>query len=183
MNQREVTAILVRTADMALAPMFQNMINEGSEAQAALPVLEIFNLFEVIVRPIQGVLLALTAIICIVSGVSILVSIYNSMSERRHEIAVMRALGAGRDTVMMIILLESGILCVGGGLAGWLLAHTLTALGSSWVEAKTGVAIGFFDINLAESLLIPGLVVLSVICGYFPALTAYRTDVAESLNR
>ena len=36
--------------------------------------------------------------IVIVSGIGILVSIYNSMSERQHEIAVMRALGAGRRT-------------------------------------------------------------------------------------
>ena len=62
-----------------------------------LPVLEIFTLFEVFVKPVQLVLLVLTAMICVVSGVSILVSIYNSMAGRRHEIAVMRALGASRD--------------------------------------------------------------------------------------
>ena len=56
--------------------------------------------------------------VVIVAGIGILVSIYNSMSERRHEIAVMRALGARRNTVMLIVLLESILLALGGGLLG-----------------------------------------------------------------
>ncbi len=182
MNQREVTAILVKTVDR-LAPIFmENDINEGTDAQAVLPVREITGLFEVIVKPIQTVLLVLTAVICIVSGISILVSIYNSMSERRHEIAVIRALGAGRGTVMAIILLESVLLSLGGGGAGWLVAHVLTGLASPLIEAQTGVAVGFLDIELKEALLIPTLILLAILCGFLPALSAYRTDVAKSLG-
>ncbi len=182
MRQREVTAILVRTSDARVTPGFENMINEGQDAQAVLPIREIFNLFEIIVDPIQSVLLVLTAMICIVSGISILVSIYNSMSERRHEIAVMRALGAGRETVMTIILLESIFLSLGGGLLGWLLAHTLTSLASPLIEARTGVSVAFWDINVAEAFLIPALILLAIFFGFFPALAAYRTDVAKSLS-
>jgi len=181
MNQREVTAILIKPVDTAVTPGLQNTINEGREAQAVLPVLEIYNLFEAIVRPIQTVLLVLTAMICVVSGISILVSIYNSMSERRHEIAVMRALGAGRDTVMTIILLESVLLSLGGGLAGWLIAHALNALAAPLIAAQTGVAIGFWDIELSEALLIPAILLLAILFGFFPAISAYRTDVGKSL--
>lgn len=180
--QREVTAVLVRTATPWVAPTMSNLINEGQEAQAVSPVKEIFSLFDVIVGPIQTVLLVLTAIICIVSGVSILVSIYNSMSERRHEIAVMRALGAGRGTVMTIILLESVLLSVVGGGAGWLLSHSLVALASPAIAAQTGVSIHFFDVASSEMLLIPALIVLAILCGLFPAISAYRTDVAKSLG-
>ena len=35
-----------------------------------------------------AMLLVLTAMICVVSGISILVSIYNSMSERRQEVSL-----------------------------------------------------------------------------------------------
>ena len=181
MNQREVTAILIRTADLSVTRSLQNTINEGREAQAVLPVLEIYLLFEAIVRPIQTVLLVLTAMICVVSGVSILVSIYNSMSERRHEIAVMRALGAGRDTVMTIILLESVLLSLGGGLAGWLIAHALNAAAAPLIAAQTGVTIRFWDIELSEALLIPAILLLAIAFGFFPAVSAYRTDVGKSL--
>jgi putative ABC transport system permease protein len=180
--QREVTAILLRTRDLSATPVLHNVVNEGPDAQAVLPVLEIYNLLDAIVGPIQTILVVLTAMICIVSGISILISIYNSMSERRHEIAVMRALGAGRDTVMLIILLESMFLALGGGLIGWFLAHMAAGLASPLLEAQTGVAVGFFDVAWIEVWLLPALLLLAVACGFFPAISAYRTDVVRSLN-
>ena len=77
------------------------------------------------------VLLVLTVLIVIVAGISILVSIYNSMSERSHDIAVMRALGASRGAVMAIILVESILLSLGGGLIGMLLGHGMIGAGES----------------------------------------------------
>ena len=202
-EQREVTAILVRTSSNLVAPLLQNTINEGNQAQVVLPVLEIFTLFEVFVKPVQLVLLVLTAMICVVSGVSILVSIYNSMAGRRHEIAVMRALGASRTAVLSIVLVESIMLSVGGGAIGWVLGHMLNWLANPIIERRTGVSIGFFDfapsVNLyellggtgnvqwmsisSEILLIPSLLILAVIVGFLPALAAYRTDVAASLGK
>jgi putative ABC transport system permease protein len=182
-EQREVTAVLVRTTRAIVTPYVENNINEGSVAQAVLPVREIYNLFSFIVEPIQLVLLGLTAMICVVSGISILVSIYNSMSERRHEIAVMRALGAGRGTVMTIILLEAVLLSLLGGGAGWIGAHVLNAVFSGHIENETGVSIGLLSFVLAELFIVPGLLLLSVVVGILPALSAYRTDVARSLGK
>lgn len=199
-EQREVTAILVRTTNPMVAMGIKNRVNEGNVAQAVQPIAEIFSLFELIVRPIQTLLLALTGMICLVSGISILVSIYNSMSDRRHEIAVMRALGAGRFQVMGIILLESIMLSLGGGALGWAGAHVLNALASQTISDMTGVTIGFFSFAPAinvwelfssdwkplnvwpELLLVPGLVLLAAIVGLLPAVSAYRTDVAKSLG-
>jgi putative ABC transport system permease protein len=182
-EQREVTAILIGTKNIRYAPGMENMINEGPTAQAVAPVREIYNLFSFIVEPIQMVLLGLTALICVVSGISILVSIYNSMSERKHDIAVMRALGAGRETVMTIILLESILLSAMGGGAGWLLAHVINALVSGKIADTTGVTIHFWDFAPSEWLVVAGLLTLAVIVGFLPAVSAYRTDVARSLGK
>jgi putative ABC transport system permease protein len=146
-EQREVTAILVRTANPFVAVGLPNRINEGNEAQCVMPIQEIRSLFRFIVDPIRGALLAITALVCLVSGISILVSIYNSMSDRKHEIAVMRALGASRGAVMTVILFESILLSVVGGFVGWFAAHGLNALASPIVEQRTGVSIGFRDIG------------------------------------
>ena len=183
-EQREVTALLVRTISPLVTPGVQNTINEDKVqgAQAVLPVYEIYSLFSTIVGPIQTVLLVLTMVVCASAGISILVSIYNSMSDRRHEIAVMRALGADRWTVMTVILLESIYLSVGGGVAGWLVAHLLTWAASDMIEAQTGVTIRFWEMTSAEFMLIPALVMLAVVVGFLPAISAYRTDVAKSLG-
>jgi putative ABC transport system permease protein len=200
-EQREVTALLVLTTSPTVTPGLTNVINEAGTAQAVLPVAEIVGLFELFVRPVQTLLLVLTGMICVVSGISILVSIYNSMSDRRHEIAVMRALGASRNTVMGIILLESIMLSLGGGGAGWVAGHALNVAASGPIERETGVSMGFFDVappvNLLELLgvesrlsigismellLIPALVALAIAVGFLPALSAYRTDVSRSLG-
>lgn len=201
-EQREVTAILLRTVNPMIAVGLPTTINEGPVAQCVLPIREITNLFSFIVAPIQAALLGITALVCIVSGISILVSIYNSMSDRKHEIAVMRALGASRGTVMTVILFESILLSVGGGMIGWIGAHLLMTLPvvSNAVEQRTGVPIGFTSFappieNLElfglgpiigsvppEMLLIPALLLLAVSVGFLPAMAAYRTDVAKSLG-
>jgi putative ABC transport system permease protein len=187
LSQREVTSILIRTrgegalADLNTISMIRE-INKGNYAQAVLPIREISRFLDAVVRPFQNLLLALTALIVVVSGISILVSIYNSMSERRHEIAVMRALGAGRGTVMLIVLLESILLALAGGFLGWLAGHVTVGLMGPWLSAQTSVPVGFLQFMPEyELILIPGLIVLAIVVGYLPALAAYRTDVAKAM--
>lgn len=181
-NQREVTSILVlATNDITSQALFQ-AVNEGNVAQAAAPAREVSNLFEGIVGFVQVVLLALTVLIIVVAGIGIMVSIYNSMSERRHDIAVMRALGARRSTVMIVTLLESVLLSLLGGVAGVLLGHGLIGLLDPILVAQTGVSIGFLQFSPVELALIPGLVALASLAGFLPALAAYRTDVSKALN-
>jgi putative ABC transport system permease protein len=150
-------------------------------AQTVAPTREIAMLMDRIVGPIRIVLLVLTVLIVIVAGIGILVSIYNSMSERSHDIAVMRALGASRVAVMAIILVESILLAVGGGLIGILLGHGMIGLVSPYVVERTGVALSWFQFDWWELVLIPGLLVLASLVGFLPALAAYRTDVAKAL--
>jgi putative ABC transport system permease protein len=229
-EQREVTSILVSTSSKndpygILAMFLPAQINQGdlettlkwspfrpvkaqTAAQAVNPVDQVTSLFALFVDPVRWLLLALTTMICVVSAISILVGIYNSMSQRQHEIAVMRALGASRSKVMSIMLIEAILLACLGGFFGWIAGHALNASVSPIVESRTGVPIGFFDFAPAmplggylgnassffpewfiqfrlspELLLIPGLIILAVVVGVYPAISAYRTDVANSLGK
>lgn len=227
-EHREITAILVSTSRNdpygMLGVYLPPRIKEGELAntlkwspfrpvraqtgvQAINPVDEITKMFAYFVDPAQWLLLGLTILICVVSGLSILVGIYNSMSQRHHEIAVMRALGASRSQVMRIMLLEAILLALSGGVLGWLGGHVLNVALSPYVESQTGVALGFWQFapevpifaalfsnsNLPPSilqfsmspelLLIPGLILLAVIVGIYPAISAYRADIAKSLGK
>ena len=126
-EKREVTSMLVRM-DPLYSIGIENQVNEGNVAQAVFPITEIRRLLDYFVSPVQTLLLVLTVLICFMSGVSILVSIYNSMSDRRSEIAVLRALGARRGTVYNIVLLESMVLSLVGGLMGIIGGHGLSLI-------------------------------------------------------
>jgi putative ABC transport system permease protein len=183
LDQREVTSILVLCKVVQGPLILDAFINKANDplAQSVAPTREITMLMDRIVGPVRVVLLVLTVLIVIVAGISILVSIYNSMSERSHDIAVMRALGASRGAVMGIILVESILLAVGGGLIGILLGHGMIGLVSPYVLERTGVALRWFHFDWRELVLIPGLLVLAALVGFLPALAAYRTDVAKAL--
>ena len=127
------------------------------------------------------VLLVFAVMIVLVAGIGIMVSIYNSMNDRRHEIAIMRALGARRSTVMMVILLESILLSLGGGLLGLRLGHGLLAIAGPWIAEKVNLPLSMLEFRAVELILIPGLIALASIVGYLPAVAAYRTDVGKSL--
>ncbi len=184
-EKRGVTAILVRGAGEVPELVAQDLvrtINKGPVAQAILPIQEISILTDTFVSPLRWILLVLTVLIVVVAGVGILVSIYNSMTERRHEIAVMRALGARPRTVMMVVLLESILLALGGGLVGWFAGHLMAGLAGPFITDYTGVSIGFLQFSTNELILIPALILLASLVGYLPALSAYRTDVGKALT-
>ncbi|MFN0199816.1 MAG: ABC transporter permease [Planctomycetaceae bacterium] len=184
--QKEVTAVLVNVkgTDISAFPImkFEADLKEGFKAQAANPAREIQWLMSNIVGNVRTILVILTGLIIVVSGVGIFVSIYNSMSERKKEIAIMRALGASRTTVFTIILLESILLCVGGGLGGVLLGHGMVFLSSDLIETQTGVIVNPWSFEILEVYVVVVLVALASLVGFLPGMTAYRTDVAQTLS-
>ena len=187
--QREVTAILLETASLPGLPAeltamgLRTAINEGRDGQAALPVGEIRQLLDLFVRPLELLLLLVTALVVLVSAIGILVSMVGSSLERSRDVAIMRALGARRSHVLATVLIEAVLLAVGGGLAGWLLGHLVVGAIGPWITTNAGVSATIFSAApLAEALLVPFLVVLAIVAALLPAIAAYRTDVAKWLG-
>ncbi len=186
--QREVTAILLETASLpGLPPELTSMglrttINEGREAQAALPIAEIRQLLDLFVKPLELLLLLVTTLVVIVSAIGILVSMVGSSLERSRDVAVMRALGARRAHVLATVLFEAILLAGFGGLAGWALGHAIVAAIGPWITTNAGVSASIFSGSWAEALLVPFLVVLAIAAALIPAIAAYRTDVAKWLQ-
>lgn len=181
-EQKEVTAVLINAKHPIAGIQLAAEINEGPYAQAAVPFKEITWILNNVVGNVRTLLIIMTALILVVSGVGIFVSIYNSMADRRREIAVMRALGAQRTTVFSIIFLESILLCVGGGLFGVLLGHGMVFIAAPTLEARTGLLIDPWAFESLELILLPVLIALASLVGIVPGMTAYRTDVAKALH-
>lgn len=181
-EQKEVTAIFVRTKSTAASIGLAGEINEDVRAMAVNPIFPMKRLMTMIVDNIKLMLLTLTSLIIVVSAVSIFVSIYNSMADRRREIGIMRALGARRETVFTIILAESALLCLGGGVIGLLLGHGLVAVASPIIEARSGILVNPLSFEPLELVLFPVLLVVGSLIGFLPGLAAYRTDVAAALS-
>lgn len=181
-EQKDVSAIFVQTKTTAASILLATEINKDVRAMAVNPIFPMKRLMNMIVDNIRLMLLTLTSLIIAVSAVSIFVSIYNSMADRRREIGIMRALGARRETVFTIILAESALLCLGGGVIGLLLGHGLVAVASPIIESRSGILVNPLSFEPLELVLFPVLLVVGSLIGFLPGLAAYRTDVAAALS-
>jgi putative ABC transport system permease protein len=127
------------------------------------------------------VLLLIAILVTIVAAVGILVSIYNAISARLREIAILRALGATRTKVLSLICIEAALIGLIGGLLGMLLGHGLAAGGSMFLQSVLGEGINWASWDKWEWLYLAGVVVISLLAGLAPAMKAYRTPVATNL--
>jgi putative ABC transport system permease protein len=180
--KKNVTAVFVQTKTEMAGVLMEGKSKKGYKAQFVNPITPVRMLMDSFVGTTRFVLMILTGLIIAVSGTGIFVSIYNSMADRKREIAIMRALGARRQTVFSIVLAESVLLCIGGGFLGLLLGHGLIYFAAPYIEAQAGILVDPLAFEPLELVLFPILLGLAALVGFLPGMTAYRTDVAESLS-
>lgn len=185
-NSKSITSVFVTLKNPVYFDLLRRQINEnkyeGINAQAVLPVFEIKQLFD-IVGNINSILMVISYLVVFVAVISILVSIYNSMNDRKHEIAILRILGAGRSTVMKMIILEGMFVSIAGAFLGIASGHILIFLLKEKITNMAGIEITGVTFSISEIYLFAGTVILTMAVSIIPALTAYRNDAAENLNR
>ncbi len=181
----DVSAVLVKLKSGGGIAGFQlDMLynKQGNKLTFAWPIGAVMaDLFDKI-GWFDRVLTLVSYLVALVAAGSILASIYNSMNERRRELAIMRALGARRVTVFSAIVLESASIAALGVLGGFLVYAALLSVVASIVRTQTGVVLEPFKFN-AVLLWSPAMFIgLGALAGIVPALKAYRTDVASNLT-
>jgi len=128
------------------------------------------------------VLAFVSYLIVVVASASILASIYNSMNERRREIAILRALGARRLTVFGSIVAESAAIAGLGMILSFVVYAAIVLVASSIIRVQTGVVINPLEFHWVMVIAPLGITGLAALCGIFPAIKAYRTDVASNMS-
>lgn len=183
-DRKTVSAVLINLKSPVFFDLLRRQINddkfEGINAQAIIPVMEIKLLFDIIGN-INSILLFISYLVVIVAVISILVSIYNTINERKNEIAIMRSLGASRSNIFSIIILEGLIISFIGSVLGFICGHLIVYILSPLISEKTGVYITGLVFNIFELYLVSGTIILGIIVSIIPAIKAYRTDVATNL--
>jgi putative ABC transport system permease protein len=180
--QTDVSAVLVKLRSAAAGFQLDILYNkQGNRLTFAWPTGQVMSeLFDKI-GWFDRVLALVAYLVAFVAVTSVLVSLYNSMNERRREIAILRALGARRVTVFGAIVLEAAAITALGILGGFV-AYAIIATGVAGViRAQTGVVLSPLAFS-PVMLWAPGLMLaLGALAGLVPAMKAYRTPVAEHL--
>src|SRR5205814_4689771 len=122
----------------------QCAVENLTEAIAVGPAKTMAEFFDAFLPKVAMLLLIISTLVTVVAGVSILVSIYNSVTARYREIAIMRALGATRTRILAAICAEAACIGTMGGLLGLLFGHLLAATGSVILARTLGSGIAWW---------------------------------------
>lgn len=164
----------------AIQQIFDQLRRDPSITIAS-PTQEIDRLFT-IVSNIDQLFLAMAAVVMISSGIAIMLALYNSMEQRRRQIAVLRVLGCSQRRIFGLVLTESAMIGLFGAMVGFGLCMAGGFVVAAVMKQRLGLVIQpSFDPAWTLVVLL-ATVGLASVAGLVPAAMAYRTSVATNLK-
>ena len=138
---------------------------------------EILNAAKNIAKIMTVVLILVSAIALIISGIGIMNIMLVTVTERTREIGLRMAVGAARRDVLEQFLSEAVLISLGGGLAGIALGVAIPLAVNHYVE---GVTIPISVTSIVVALVVSMLV--GLVFGLLPANRAARLNPTEALR-
>lgn len=176
---RDITAMLLKKRNPLAILTIPNLIRD-TNMQLALPAIEINRLtnnFGIGMKTLRTIAI----LIMVLSFASIFISVYDSLLARRYELALMRTMGATPRGIYLSLLLEGGMLSLGGALLGLVVSRAgLFALAQTVADKfrydLASVAVLTPELWLAGAAILVGLLAAAI-----PGITVLRMDISKTL--
>lgn len=178
-ENREITSMLIKFRN-PMGMMLARGINNNSKLQAAMPQIEVNRLFDLLGVGVDTLRYLALAII-FVAGISVFVSLYNSLKERRYEMALMLSMGATRTQLFTMLLLEGLVLALIGFVAGLLISRLSMLAISNYVEGNYHYDFANFSILPEEWYILVAAILIGLVAAALPALGVYRMNISRTL--
>ena len=182
-EEEEITALLVKFKNNK-SPVALNMgrgINEDTNLQSASPAIEMNRLYDNMSLGEQFIR-SLAGIIIFVSGLSVFISLFNSLRDRKYELSLMRVMGASRWSLFALIILEGLILAVLGYLIGIAVSHIGMSIFAGYLSEEYHYSFSGTTFLPEEIKLFFGALLIGFIAAVIPAFQAFKTDISETLT-
>ncbi|MFC5860710.1 ABC transporter permease [Acidicapsa dinghuensis] len=177
-----------RAAELALQPLLDTFAKETPADFPQHFKVHLVHINEVAIGQFRGVLEVLfvsVSFLLVLACVNVAILMLARGEARQTEIAMRKALGAGKRRIVTQLLTESILLSAAGGALGILLAYAgvhailrLTQPLPTLFPAEANIAV-----NLPVLLFCAGIsMVTAILCGAWPALRASRTGFRHVMN-
>ncbi|UZD24377.1 ABC transporter permease [Algoriphagus halophytocola] len=179
---KEITTLLVQYRNPMAAIQLPRMINSGTSMQAASPSFEMNRLFELLgvgISLLQG----LAIVIIGISGLGIFIALYNSLKERKYDLAILRAIGASRLQLLFLIFLEGIMLTFLGAIIGIFLGHSFLSVIISLNEQGVVGSLQPWIFLKEELWVVAYALAVGILASVIPAFAAYQTSIAKQLTK
>ncbi len=176
----EITALLIKFSSPAAIGVVPRLVNQSTSMQAASPALETARLFSLMGVGIDS-LEILAYVIMIIAGLSVFISLYNALKDRKYDLAIMRTLGASKIKLFTMLIVEGLVITFIGGILGLVIGH----IGLYFISTQTSQSADFiqaFQIYSKEWLILITACLIGVIASIIPAVKAYNTTISTILG-
>jgi putative ABC transport system permease protein len=180
-ENKEVTAILVNYSSPRAKFSIPGIVNKKNQLMAAEPAIEIQLLFQ-LVEPAIKVISLLAWFIFGLSFFSVLITMLNSLKNRKYEIAMMRVGGASSKIVLSSILTEGILIAIIGSVLGLTVGHILTEFMGRYLSNSYHYQFTGFTFSPIEIWLFFGTILIGMISALLPAILAYKIDISSNLK-
>lgn len=182
-DEEEITSLLIKFKGRNFQALnMQRSINENTDLQAATPAIEINRLFSLMDSGEQA-LRILAVVIIFVSGLSIFISLFSSLKDRKYELALMRVMGATPNTLFLLIVLEGLLLAVIGYVVGMVLSHGGMQVFAGVLQETYRYSFSGLEFLREEGYLLVGALLIGIVAALLPARQAARTDISDTLAK
>lgn len=178
--ERDITALLIQFRSPMGMVQLPRMINQKTEMQSAVPVVEVNRLLGLLGIGVNT-LRAIAAVIMLISGISVFISLYNSLKDRKYELALMRTMGASRFQLFALIMIESLLLTTIGFVAGILLSRLGMWLLAQFAANSYHYQFTAFRLIPSELYLLLITLAIGFVAALLPALRAFRLNISKTL--
>jgi putative ABC transport system permease protein len=178
-----ITAFMVGMKDRAYILVMHRALNDYRQEPltAILPAVALKQLWD-LVGVADRALFAVAAFVVLAGLLGMLTAILVSLNERRREMAILRAVGAGPREVFTLLVAEAGLLASAGVALGVGVTYGLIAAAGSWLEARYGIHVSLAGLTSYDLAILGGVIGAALIMGLIPAWRAYRNTLADGLT-
>ncbi|MBY0415089.1 MAG: ABC transporter permease [Bdellovibrionales bacterium] len=148
---------------------------------AIIPALSLQEMWETI-GYVEQILFLVSLCVLLVGVMSILISLYTSINERRREMAILRSLGARGTDIFFLLLYESSFLVLMGCLVGVLSMYGLLYFVRPWLESNFSVYLPIEVLSKTEWIYLGLIFVVGTLAGLIPAIKAYMNSLEDGLT-
>ena len=160
----------------------QRAINEYPQEPllAILPGVALQELWQ-IVGIAETALLAVSAMVIVTALIGMMATLFSSLSERRREMAIFRAIGARPRVIVGLLVLEASVMSAVGAALGVVMLYGGLAVAQPMIDAAFGLWLAIEPPTLLDGIVVLCVVISGAIVSAVPAIRAYRASVADGM--
>ncbi len=183
LQPKQITAALVGLKQRGDVFRMQRFVNQyrGEPLLAVLPGVALDELWASIAM-MERTLLAVSALVVLVGLAGLAATLLAGLNERRRELAILRALGAGPGDMFLMLTAEGVLVTTAGALLGLVLLTIGSSLAAPWLLDRLGVVLGTRWPGPEELALIGAVIATGLVASLIPGWRAWRVSLADGLT-